>query len=86
MDEGVRYAAVEALVRQGDEAAAAAPLLSQLVKPDEDSLRLRLRIAEGFTELGWAVSADRREEVLKFLPEAFKLTKDGRIEKKTVAQ
>jgi len=85
MDEGVRYAAVEALVRQADETAAATALLDQLVKTDEDSLRVRLQIAEGFADLGWIVPADRRDGVLKFLPEQFKLAKDGRgtlIEKK----
>jgi HEAT repeat protein len=81
MDEGVRYAAIEVLVRQGDEAAASAPLLDQLVKPEEDSLRLRLQIAEGFADLGWTVPADRREAVMKFLPSQFKLNKDGRDEK-----
>jgi HEAT repeat protein len=86
MDEGVRYAAVETLVRQSDEAAASAPLLDQLTKPEEESLRVRLQIAEGFAELGWAVPADRREAVLKFLPDAFKMAKDGRVEKKTPAQ
>jgi hypothetical protein len=86
MDEGVRYAAVEALVRQADGVTAAAPLLDQLTKPEEDSLRIRLQIAEGFAELGWAVPTDRRDAVLKFLPDAFKLTKDGHIEKKPPAQ
>jgi hypothetical protein len=81
MDEGVRYAAVEALVRQGDEAAAAGPLLDQLVKPEEDSLRIRLQIGDGFADLGWTLPADRREAVAKFLPDQFKMTKDGRVEK-----
>jgi HEAT repeat protein len=86
MDEGVRYAAVEALVRQGVEAAASATLLDQLTKAEEDSLRIRLQIAEGFAELGWSVPADRREAVLKFLPDAFKLSKDGKVEKKPSAK
>ena len=89
MDEGVRYAAVEALVRQGDEAGAAAPLLDQLTKAEEDSLRIRLQIAEGFADLGWLVPAERREAVQKFLPDAFKLAQAkgaSKIEKKTQAQ
>jgi len=90
MDEGVRYAAVEALVRQGDEAAASAALLDQLTKADEDSLRIRLQIAEGFADLGWAVPAAKKDAVLKFLPETFKLShsKDGgtKIEKKPQAK
>jgi hypothetical protein len=89
MDEGVRYAAAETLLRQGDEAAASAALLDQLSKPEEDSLRIRLQIAEGFAEQGWTVPADRREAVMKFLPDAFRLSPakgDSKIEKKTPAQ
>jgi hypothetical protein len=89
MDEGVRYAAAETLLRQGDEEAAAVPLLDQLTKPEEDSLRIRLQIAEGFAEHGWTVPADRREAVLKFLPDAFKLAQakgDSKIEKKAPLQ
>lgn len=81
MDEGVRYAAVEALVRQGDQAVASGPLLDRLVDPQEDSLRLRLQIAEGFAELRWAIPAERRDAAQKQLPEAFKLTKDGLVDK-----
>lgn len=92
MDEGVRYAAVESLVRQADEGAAAAPLLERFVNADEDSLRIRLQIADGFADLGWLVPADRRDAVQKFLPEQFKLAKDARgirdtrIEKKLPAK
>ena len=86
MDEGVRYAAVEALVSQADATSSAASLLDQLTRTEEESLRVRLQIAEGFAELAWAVPADRREAVLKFLPDQFKLAKDGRIEKKTPAK
>ena len=75
MDEGVRYAAVEALLKQGDEAAARLPLLDLLAK--EESLRLRLRIADGFADLGWSV-ADRRAEIEKALPDSFQL--DGKAD------
>jgi hypothetical protein len=88
MDEGVRYAAVETLVRQADKASvdpsSLAALLDQLTKAEEDSLRIRLQIAEGFAESGWTVPADRREAVLKFLPDAFKLAQakgDSKIDK-----
>ena len=86
MDEGVRYAAVEALLKQADEAAARTPLLDLFTK--EESLRLRLRIADGFAELGWPV-ADRRAEVEKVLPESFQLEARGadvRIKKKPGAK
>ena len=77
MDEGVRYAAVEALVRQADEAAAAGPLLERFTNADEDSLRIRLQIAEGFVDLGWTVPAEARDAVQRFLPEQFKLSKSA---------
>jgi hypothetical protein len=91
MDEGVRYAVVETLLRQGDEAAAAAPLLDHFVSDKEDSLRLRIRIADGFAAEGWTIG-ERRVEVEKRLPDAFQIEprdprKDAsgaaRIKKKT---
>jgi hypothetical protein len=84
MDEGVRYAAVEALVRQGDEAVAVGPLMDQFASADEDSLRIRLQIAEGFADLGWKLPdqpADRLQAVKKLMPDQFRFTKDGRLEK-----
>jgi hypothetical protein len=75
MDEGVRYAAVETLLKQGDEAAARLPLLDLLAK--EESLRLRIRVADGFADQGWPV-ADRRQEIEKALPESYQL--DGRAD------
>jgi HEAT repeat protein len=86
MDEGVRYAAVEALVRQGDEAVAVGPLLDQFAEPGEESLRVRLLIAEGFVDLGWKIPndpADRLEAVKKLMPDQFRFTKDGHLEKTT---
>jgi hypothetical protein len=74
MDEGVRYAGLETLLRQADEAAARTPLLDLFAK--EDSLRLRRRIADGFAELGWPV-ADRRTDVEQRLPESFQIEARG---------
>ena len=82
MDEGVRYATIETLMRQADEAAARTPLLEQFAR--EDSLRLRLRIADGFSEQGWSV-ADRRADVEKLLPDTFQIEAkgaDARIKRK----
>jgi hypothetical protein len=86
MDEGVRYACVETLLKQADENVARLPLIDQLAK--EDSLRLRIRIADGFSELGWAV-ADRRADVEKALPDTFQIDAKGadvRIKKKPGAK
>ena len=85
MDGEVRYAAAEALIKQGDEAAACEPLLAVFVSDQEESKRLRIRIAEGFAELGWPLG-DKRAEVEKRLPEAFTIEARGkepaRIKKK----
>ena len=62
------------------------PLLDHFVK--EDSLRLRIRIADGFAELGWLV-ADRRAEVEKVLPDTYQIEARGadvRIKKKPGAK
>jgi hypothetical protein len=72
MDEGVRYAVVEALLRLGDEAASREQLLEHFVSEKEDSLRIRIRIADGFVEEGWTLGA-RRAEVEKRLPDAFQI-------------
>jgi len=85
MDGEVRYTAAEALIKQGDEAAACQPLLAVFVSDQEESKRLRIRIAEGFAELGWSIG-DKRAEVEKHLPEAFTIESRGkepaRIKKK----
>jgi HEAT repeat protein len=85
MDEGVRYAAVEALVRQGNEEVAREPLLQHFVSDKEESLRIRIRIAEGFAELGWLVKG-YRDSVEKRLPEQFQLDREGHIKKKPQAK
>lgn len=53
-DEGVRYAAVEALLVQEAEGARL-PLLECMVNPAEESNRLRIRIAEAFVARKWSV-------------------------------
>jgi len=85
MDEGVRYAAVEALVRQGDEAVAREPLLRQFASDQEESLRIRIQIAEGFAALSWTVTG-YREAVEKRLPEPFHLDKEGHVKKRPQAK
>jgi tRNA nucleotidyltransferase/poly(A) polymerase len=85
MDEGVRYAAVEALVRQGDEAVAREPLLELFTSAAEESLRIRIQIADGFTDLGWLIKG-YREAVESRLPEPFQLDREGHIKKKPQAK
>jgi hypothetical protein len=84
MDEGVRLAAVEALVRHKNEEIAREPLLQHFISDGEDSLRIRLQIAEGFTELGWLVKG-HRGEIEKKLPEQYQLDREGHFKKKPEA-
>ncbi len=81
MDEGVRFAAVEALVRQKDEAVAREPLLDLFSSDGEESLRIRIRVAEGFVEQGWLVKG-HRGSVEKKLPDAFTIDREGHIKRK----
>jgi HEAT repeats len=81
MDEGVRYTAVEALLRQKREDLAREPLLELFVSDEEESLRIRIRISEGFADLGWLVHG-RRGGVEKKLPDAFQLDREGHIKRK----
>jgi HEAT repeat protein len=74
MDEGVRFTAVEALLRQKREDLAREPLLELFVSDEEESLRIRLRISEGFADLGWLVHGHRggldREGHIKRKPQS----------------
>jgi HEAT repeat protein len=82
MDEGVRYAAAEAVMKQKNEAVGREPLLELFTSDDEESLRLRLKIADGFAELGWLVQGFR-PGVEKKLPDNFALDREGHIKRKT---
>jgi HEAT repeats len=81
MDEGVRFAATEALLRSKREELAREPLLELFTSDSEESLRIRLRMCEGFAELGWLVHG-HRGGVEKQLPEAFQLDREGHIKKR----
>jgi hypothetical protein len=86
MDEGVRFAAIEALLRHKAEAVAREPLIELFVSDEEESLRLRLRICEGFADLGWIVTegASRTAFAAK-LPDAYLIEKDGRVRRRSGA-
>jgi hypothetical protein len=84
MDEGVRFTAVEALLRHKNEAVAREPLLELFTSDSEDSLRIRIKIAEGLAELGWLVQGFR-PGVEKKLPEAFGLDREGHIKRKNAS-
>lgn len=84
MDEGVRYAAAEALIRLGNEEAGREPLIAHFVADSEDSLRVRLEIARGFVDHGWVVKS-HRPQFDKKLPDQFSIDREGRLKKKTAS-
>ena len=82
MDEGVRYAAAESLVRLNNEAVALEPLVAHFASDGEESLRVRIQIAEGLVEHGWKVTSHRPAFDSK-LPDAFSIDREGRLKKKS---
>jgi hypothetical protein len=81
MDEGVRYAAAEALIRLGNEEVARDPLIEHFASDGEESLRVRLQIADGFVERGWLIKG-RRPAFEKKLPDQFTIDREGRLKKR----
>ncbi len=68
-DETVRFTAIDALAHQPDEAAARGPLLDALVRPEEESRRILVRIAEVLADVGWRVddTPEHKAGVVKLL-------------------
>lgn len=74
--ETARFHAVATLFAQDDEAARA-PLVARLV--DEESVRIRGKIAEGLALKGWFLRDDEQEPVRKVLPGGYVVDGSGRI-------
>jgi hypothetical protein len=79
-DETVRFVTVESLLKQGDERARE-PLLQLMTNEEEESGRIKHRIAEGFAETGWQVKGFRGT-VEKILPSEFIVDGKGKIKLK----
>jgi HEAT repeat protein len=79
VNEPARFHAAGALLAQEDDGAIG-PLAHIL--GDEESVRVRNRVAEGLAARGWAVPVDEREAVSKGLPPAFAMDANGRITKR----
>lgn len=84
-DETVRFTAVEALAHvRPHEESSRLPLFEALLRPEEESRRILVRVAEVLAERGWAANEEhgaRLTEVAAKLPE-FTLDKDRRLSKK----
>jgi hypothetical protein len=82
-DETVRFVTVESLFKQGDDRARE-PLLELVTNEEEESLRIKHRIAEGFVEMGWLVKGYRGtvEKLLQTAISEFMVDGKGRIKRK----
>jgi thioredoxin-like negative regulator of GroEL len=84
MDEGVRFTAVEALLRHKDAESAREPLLKLLTNEKEESRRIKKRIIDGLAELGWDVKgfSGTVEKMLNDLLPGSRLDNHGKIKRK----
>ena len=80
VNEVARYHAVGAALYQ-DTDAAQAPLLSMFI--DEESVRIRTRVADAFASRNWCVPEDQRAEARKSLPSGYTIDGDGMFRKKS---
>ncbi len=79
MNETVRFHAVGAIFAQGEADAARDPLTKAFVA--EESVRVRMRMLDGFIDRGWTL-ADVKEDAAKRMPTGYTLGKKGEVRKK----
>ena len=79
VNEPARFHAVATTLAQA-ESASVGPLVAVLV--DEESVRVRTRIADGFATLGWSIPEEHRDASRRALPHQFGLDADGKISKR----
>jgi len=79
VNEPARFHAASTLLAQDDPAAVTA--LARLLV-DEESVRVRMKVAEGLAARGWLLPADVRDDVRKALPPAFSSDASGRVLKR----
>ena len=79
VNDQAKFNAVVAVLAQND-AASIPALLSLLL--EEESVRIRTKIANGMGERGWSVPDDQRESIRKVLPPEFSIDGSGFIKKR----
>lgn len=79
VNDQTKFNAVVAVLAQND-AASVQPLLNLML--DEESVRIRTKIAVGMSERGWEVPDDQRDKVRKVLPPEFTIDGGGFIKKR----
>jgi hypothetical protein len=60
-DEGIRFAAVDAIAIHKDEGTSRAPLLDAMTRPEEESRRIKVRCAEVLVDAGWQVTSHKEQ-------------------------
>jgi len=79
-DETVRLTALETLFKQRDELARE-PILRLLADENEESRRIKVRIAEGLCDIGWDVHG-YRGQIEKALPPEYQIDREARIKRR----
>lgn len=79
VNEPARFYAVTATLAQKNPEAVG-PLLAALL--DEESVRVRTKIADGFVALGWEIPEDQRDAVRKVLPYQYAIDGSGLVTKR----
>jgi hypothetical protein len=79
VNDTTRFHAVGATLMQEDPEAIAS-LVEMFI--DEESLRTRMRVCEGFASRGWIVPEDKRTDMRKSLPSEFSIDGEGKIRRK----
>jgi len=79
MNETVRFYTVGAVFAQDDAESALGALTQAFLR--EESVRVRMRILDGYIERGWTFG-DAKDEVSKRLPTGYALVKNGEVRKK----
>lgn len=79
VNEPARFHAAATLIAQDD--AAAVPALAKLLV-DEESVRVRTKVAEGLAARGWPIGEANRAAVRKVLPPPYGIDGAGRVTKR----
>ena len=78
VSEQSRFTAASALLAQGD------PRVAELLMPlllDDESVRIRARIADGFMKARWQVPEDARDRLALTLPSLYRVSASGTVER-----
>jgi hypothetical protein len=79
VNDQARFNATATLLAQKDERVAES---LRKIFPEEESVRVRNKIADAFVERGWVVPDEEREPMRKALPPAYTINAEGKLQKR----